>query len=159
MRFSESLRRHGPTFVLDDQNAHLLTPSFALAGVLPDPPTYDKMTPEEINAFLTEMESDIRAADRDMIEIEALEKKGITASGKLPGQFAVFTALAPFTDTCMCAFLQDYEKLEPRLKALLKAHEEDARLAETLEVRISSLVDRHATYVRSSSPKFQNDNI
>lgn len=86
MRFYKSVKGHVPTFALDDQNAHLLTPSFALAGILPDPPNYDKMTPEEINAFLTEMESDIRAADRDMIEIEALEKKGVTGAGKLPGQ-------------------------------------------------------------------------
>jgi len=35
------------------------------------------MAPEEIFAFLTEMEPDIRAADRDMLEIDTLEKKGI----------------------------------------------------------------------------------
>jgi len=45
-------------------------------------------------------------------------------------------------------FQKEYEKLEPRLQALLKAHEEDAKLAASLETRISSLVDRHATYVR-----------
>jgi hypothetical protein len=43
------------------------------------------MSPEEINAFLAEMEPDIRAADRDMLEIDALEKKGVTGAGKLPG--------------------------------------------------------------------------
>ena len=62
-----------------------MTPSFALSGILPDPPTYDKMSPEEVDAFLAEMEPDIRAADRDMLEIDALEKKGITGAGKLPG--------------------------------------------------------------------------
>jgi len=71
--------------LLDDQNSHLLTPSFALSGILPDPPTYDNMSPEEVDAFLAEMEPDIRAADRDMLEIDALEKKGITGAGKLPG--------------------------------------------------------------------------
>lgn len=71
--------------MLDDQHAHLLTPSFALSGILPDAPTYDKMSAEEINAFLAEMESDIRAADRDMLEIDALEKKGVLGAGKLPG--------------------------------------------------------------------------
>jgi hypothetical protein len=43
------------------------------------------MTPEEMTAFLTEMEPDIRAADRDMLEIDALERKGVLGSGKLPG--------------------------------------------------------------------------
>ena len=60
-------------------------PSFMLSDTVPDPPTYDKMSPEEINAFLTEMEPEIRAADRDMLEIEALEKKGITGAGRLLG--------------------------------------------------------------------------
>ena len=43
------------------------------------------MSPGELEAFLAEMEPDIRAAERDMREIEALEKKGVTSSGKLPG--------------------------------------------------------------------------
>ena len=70
---------------IDDQHSHLLTPSFALSGILQDPPAYEKMTPEEIFAFLTEMEPDIRAADRDMLEIDTLEKKGVLGAGKLPG--------------------------------------------------------------------------
>ena len=44
------------------------------------------MTTEEINAFLNEMEPDIRAADRDLLEIAALEKKDVLGSGKLPGE-------------------------------------------------------------------------
>lgn len=57
-----------------------------MSGILPDPPTYDKMTTEEINAFLNEMEPDIRAADRDLLEIAALEKKDVLGAGKLPGE-------------------------------------------------------------------------
>lgn len=70
---------------LDDQHAHFLTPSFALSGTLPDPPSYESMTVPELEAFLTEMEPDIRAADRDMREIEVLEQKGVTGAGKLAG--------------------------------------------------------------------------
>lgn len=131
--------------LLDDQNSHLLTPSFALSGILPDPPTYDNMSPEEVDAFLAEMEPDIRAADRDMLEIDALEKKGITGAGKLPGTISINPWLLSIVDLNIS---KEYEKLEPRLQALLKAHEEDAKLAASLETRISSLVDRHATYVR-----------
>jgi Cu+-exporting ATPase len=48
------------------------------------------MSPGELEAFLSEMEPDIRAADRDMHEIEALEKKGVTGAGKLPGSSVFF---------------------------------------------------------------------
>jgi len=70
---------------IDDKHAPLLMPSFVLSGTIPDPPTYDKMSAEEMDAFLTEMEPEIRAADRDMLEIEALEKKGVTGAGRLLG--------------------------------------------------------------------------
>lgn len=71
---------------LDDLHAHLLTAAFALSGVLPGPaPTYENMSPEELEALLVEMEPEIRAADRDMREIEMLEQKGVTAAGKLAG--------------------------------------------------------------------------
>lgn len=116
-----------------DLHAHLLTAAFALSGVLPGPaPTYENMSPEELEALLVEMEPEIRAADRDMREIEMLEQKGVTAAGKLA----------------------DYETLQPRLDALLKAHQEDIRLAVSLEKRIATLVDRHATHVDALSELF-----
>jgi hypothetical protein len=43
------------------------------------------MSENELEAFLSEMEPDIRAADRDMREIEALENKGVTSPGRLQG--------------------------------------------------------------------------
>ena len=64
----------------DDQYAHLLT----LSGIIPNAlPAYENMTPSEFETFLQEMEPDIRAADRDMREIEALDQKGVAAVGKL----------------------------------------------------------------------------
>ncbi|KAG1770707.1 hypothetical protein EDD22DRAFT_977084 [Suillus occidentalis] len=116
-----------------DLHAHLLTAAFALSGVLPGPaPTYENMSPEELEALLVEMEPEIRAADRDMREIEMLEQKGVTAAGKLA----------------------DYEALQPRLDALLKAHQEDIKLATLLEKRIAALIDRHATHVDALSELF-----
>ncbi|KAF8809498.1 hypothetical protein BYT27DRAFT_7094051 [Phlegmacium glaucopus] len=115
-----------------DKHAPLLMPSFVLSGTIPGPPMYDNMSPAEMDAFLTEMEPEIRTADRDMLEVEALEKKGVTGAGRL----------------------LDYEELQPRLKAILDAHEEDARLADSLEIRIASLVERHATYVDALSELF-----
>ena len=58
------------------------------------------MTSSELEAFLAEMEPDIRAADRDMREIEALEKKGVTGAGKLPGTYIcrLFLTYKPFKD-------------------------------------------------------------
>ena len=43
--------------------------------------------------------------------------------------------------------LVDHEKLQPRLDALIAAHREDLVLAASLEKRIATLMDRHATYV------------
>ncbi|TFY58720.1 hypothetical protein EVG20_g8042 [Dentipellis fragilis] len=63
-----------------------ILPAFALSGRLPTtPPTYQDMSPIVLEAFLAEMEPDIRAADRDMREIGMLEQKGDTAAGNLPG--------------------------------------------------------------------------
>ena len=61
-------------------------PSFVLSDTVPDPPTYDEMSAEELDAYLTEMEPEIRTADRDMLEVEALEKKGVTGAGRLLGK-------------------------------------------------------------------------
>ncbi|KAI0741374.1 hypothetical protein C8Q80DRAFT_132354 [Daedaleopsis nitida] len=116
-----------------EQYAHMLTPAFALSGSLPvNPPTYEHMTPSELDAFLAEMEPDIRSAERDLREISALESKGVTGAGKLG----------------------DYEALQPRLEALLKAHDEDLHAAADLERRIALLMDRYATNVDTLSELF-----
>ena len=68
----------------DDQHAHFLT----LSGIIPNAvPSYENMTPSEFETFLQEMEPDIRAADRDMREIEALDQKGVAAVGKLTSAY------------------------------------------------------------------------
>ncbi|KAH9849929.1 hypothetical protein C2E23DRAFT_736334 [Lenzites betulinus] len=116
-----------------DQYAHLLSPQFALSGSLQmTPPTYENMSPSELEAFLGEMESDIRTAERDLREISALEAKGVTGAGKL----------------------NDYEALQPRLEALFKAHDEDLNTAAALEKRIALLMDRYATNVDTLSELF-----
>ncbi|KAJ2918616.1 hypothetical protein MD484_g1800, partial [Candolleomyces efflorescens] len=130
-----------------DQHAHFLTPSFALSGVLQDDTTdspspsssssslnyyVSNLTPDEIDAFLTEMEPDIRAADRDMREIDELVKKGVTSAGKL----------------------SDYEQLQPRLDELLRANTADIELAASLERRIANLMQKHATSVDTLSELF-----
>ena len=73
---------------IDDQHAQFLTSSFALSGLpnsLSTPPTYSSMSSTELDAFLSEMEGDIRSADRDLREVDALEKRGVTGAGKLAG--------------------------------------------------------------------------
>jgi hypothetical protein len=116
-----------------DQHARLLTPAFALSGTMPGPaPTYEGMSAEELEALLSDMEPDVRAADRDMREIELLEQRGVLSAGKLA----------------------DYEALQPRLHALLAAQEQDMKLAACLEKRIATLVERHATHVDTLSELF-----
>jgi hypothetical protein len=71
----------------DELHAQYLTPTFALSGTLPtiSPPEYAHMPPAELAALATEFEPDIRAADNDMREIDALQQKGVTGAGKLSG--------------------------------------------------------------------------
>jgi len=125
---SEGLRRFMDHY---EQHAHLLTPSFALSSTS-TPPPYTSLTPSELEAFLTEMEQDIRAADRDLREIEMLERKDVTAAGKLP----------------------DYEGFVGRLDELVKRHEEDVRLAAEVERRVAGLMQRYATNVDTLSELF-----
>ncbi|KAG6879247.1 hypothetical protein C0992_004241 [Termitomyces sp. T32_za158] len=112
-----------------DQYAHFLSPAFALSDPTSEGNT---MSVAQLEALLTEMEPDIRAAERDMREIEMLESKGVTGAGKLGS----------------------YEELQPRLDKLLIQYREDAELAESLEKRIASLVERHATQVDTLSELF-----
>ncbi|KAI0046726.1 hypothetical protein FA95DRAFT_1493574 [Auriscalpium vulgare] len=126
---NEGLRRFISHY---DQHAQLLTPAFALSGTLPAPPAYQNMSASELEAFLAELEPDIRAADRDMREIEMLEAKGVTAAGKLP----------------------DYEALQPRLEALVKHHQEDLETASALERRVAKIIQRYATQVDTLSDLF-----
>lgn len=111
----------------DDQYKHYLSPAFALSGIIPtSPPLYDNMSPSEVEAFITEMEPDIRAADRDLREIDMLDKKDVTAANKLP----------------------EYRKLQPRLDALLRAQEEDLHKHGELEQRIANVMNQYASAVR-----------
>ncbi|KAJ7694912.1 hypothetical protein B0H14DRAFT_3100584 [Mycena olivaceomarginata] len=87
----------------DDQHAHLLTPDYAVA----EAPKYESMSASELETFLVEMEPDIRAAERDMQEIEALEKKG------------------PRLDALLKAHREDLDlvaSLEKRVARLMEGH-------------------------------------
>lgn len=111
----------------DDQHKQYLTPAFALSGTLPiQQPLYENMSPSELEAYLTEMDADIRAADRDLREIDMLEKKDVTAAGRLP----------------------EYQPLQPRLDALAEAHEDNRRKRVELEQRIAKVMNQYANNVR-----------
>ncbi|KXN84237.1 hypothetical protein AN958_12810 [Leucoagaricus sp. SymC.cos] len=146
---NEGLKKFMDTY---DQHSQFLTPTFALSGTIDAPlpstptsdnesakgigssllPMYENLTPQELEAFLAEMEPDVRAADRDMVEMESLVNKGVTGAGKLG----------------------EYEALRPRLMKLIKEHEEDAKLANELEKRVAKLVERHVTHVDALSELF-----
>lgn len=83
------------------------------------------MTPSEMEAFLAEMEPDIRAADRDLRDIDMLDKKDVTAANRLP----------------------EYRTLQPRLDTLLQAQEEIHRKREELEQRIAKVMNQYASKV------------
>jgi len=109
----------------DSSNARYLTPSFALND--PDqpnpaePPTIAMMSPSEFEVYLKDMEPEIRQAERDLREIDALEKRGVSAAGNLGA----------------------HEDLQPCLEALLASHLQNARKAADLETRIISVMDKY----------------
>lgn len=105
--------------------------------------TYENMSTDELDALLLEMEPDIRAADRDMREIELLEQKGVLSARKLAGTRIFLSPSRRANEHC-CS---DHEALHPQLQAFLAAQEQDVRLAAALEKRIATLVERHTTHV------------
>ncbi|CAE7104661.1 unnamed protein product [Rhizoctonia solani] len=110
-----------------NQNAHLLTPSFA-HGLTPSEMT----SVSDLEALLLESEPDIRAADRDLREIADLESRGVLDAGKLP----------------------DHEPLRPRVDALIQAHLEDLAKFESLEERIGALISDYSSHVDGLSELF-----
>lgn len=81
-----------------DQHSQILTPAFALSGSAM-PPSYSHMSSEELDALLAEMEPEIRSADRDLREIDVLDKRGILGAGKLAGSFLTFRYFFDFNMT------------------------------------------------------------
>lgn len=72
--------------LIDDQYAQLLaTAAGSTSSGSEIPPTYDTLPQEEFETLLGEQDPDIRAADRDLREIDELDSRGITAAGKLAG--------------------------------------------------------------------------
>ena len=82
--------------------------------------------------LLQEMAPDIRSAERDLRDIDTLEKKGVTGAGKL----------------------EDYEALQPRLDKILKRHNEDTARYRVLEQRVTTLLETYATQVDTFSELF-----
>ncbi|KAG8924312.1 hypothetical protein FRC02_010525 [Tulasnella sp. 418] len=116
-----------------DQYAHVLSPSFALSQSPPsNAPTYDILDSSELEVLLTELEPDLRAADRDLREIDELDNRGITAAGRLP----------------------EHEHLKSRLHSLVRACEQDLATYAMLEERIASLLERYTTQVNALSQLF-----
>ena len=58
-------------------------------------PSYDDMSDSEFDAFLKETGPELRAADRDLREIQALDQRGVAGAGKLLGQALSVSTLTP----------------------------------------------------------------
>lgn len=116
-----------------NQYAHLLSPAAATSPVgSSEIPTYDTMPDQEFETLLAELEPDIRAADRDLREIDALDSKGVSAAGKLP----------------------EHEALKARLQALEVASQQDLEMYDRMEARISNILQSYASHVTILSELF-----
>lgn len=128
-----------------DEYEHILNPSFALAptnnpsGTL----SYGELTESELDALLKDMEPDLRAADRDIREIQALDKRGVTGAGKLGG--AMKAQLSNFAGR-ISHIIVEHEPLRSRLEALIKATHHDNLMYRTLEDRLADLLQRYASH-------------
>lgn len=78
-----------PTNSTDESsNAKYLTPQFALNDITSQPGTQamdigSLMSPSEFAVYIKDLAPDIRQAERDLREIDALEKRGVSAAGVL----------------------------------------------------------------------------
>ncbi|KAG8984014.1 hypothetical protein FRB90_005622, partial [Tulasnella sp. 427] len=116
-----------------NQYAHLLSPAAAISPVgSAEVPTYDAMPDQEFETLLAELEPDIRAADRDLLEIDDLDHKGVSAAGKLP----------------------EHEALKGRLQALELASQQDLEMYDQIEARISRVLQSYASHVTILSELF-----
>ena len=95
------------------------------------------------------MEPDIRAADRDMREIEALDQKGAAAVGKLT---SAYPYSPPGVKLVHAISPTDYQTFRPRMEALLEAHKQDIELAASLEKRVAALIKQYGTHVSHHKP-------
>ncbi|KAI0825436.1 hypothetical protein BC629DRAFT_1447612 [Irpex lacteus] len=153
---SESLRWFVDNY---DTHAHHLTPSFALSGILPPPssssspinPLYESMSPEELEAYLAEMDPDIRAADRDLREIALLIDSDSTTLG-VPGSGS--GSGSGGRDVTAANNLGSYATLQPRLDKLVEESQECVRRREELERRVAGVMDRWVTTTDTLSQLF-----
>ena len=91
------------------------------------------------------MESDIRNADRDLRDIETLDKKGVTAAGRLEG---VSFANARNVNVNSCERTLEHESLQPRLDKLVRATKEDLAMYLSLESRVARVLEQYTSQVR-----------
>ncbi|KAI9437945.1 hypothetical protein H4582DRAFT_2111564 [Lactarius indigo] len=126
-----------------EQHAQYLTPTFALSGTLPTtaPPEYADMSPAELAAVAAELEPDIRAADNDMREIEALQKRGVTGAGSLSGAYII----PPHLQRSVAA---------PTRDASVATLQRTSSAPPSLEKRVAKIVREYALQVDGLSELF-----
>ncbi|KAF8328841.1 uncharacterized protein EI90DRAFT_3063759 [Cantharellus anzutake] len=127
---NDSLRRFMNTY---EEYEQILAPMFASSPLGPaNAPSFDELSPVEFEVLLKELEPDIRSADQDLREIQALDKRGVAGTGKL----------------------LEHEELKPRLAALIRNQVEIDERRKVLDARLSSLMQRYTTHVNALSELF-----
>jgi len=127
---NDALRRFTNTY---DEYEHILSPMLTSSPLgASNAPSYEELSSSEFEVLLKELEPDIRSADRDLREIQTLDKRGVSGSGKLT----------------------EHEDLKPRLGALVKNQADLGQRYHGLEERLSSLMQRYAAHVKALSELF-----
>lgn len=107
------------------------------------------MSPAAKVSLILEAESEIRALERDLREIEILDKRGVVAAGKLPGEWTVGQKCdvwhADVEHESRCAEVQ---ALHPELTSLKKTVQPPSSSYANLESRAATILDRYTEHVR-----------
>jgi hypothetical protein len=59
-------------------------------------PSYEELDESELEVLLRDMEPELRTADRDLREIQDLDKSGVTGAGRLAGRSSYLPLLYIF---------------------------------------------------------------
>jgi len=103
----------------DEVNAPLLVPQLPLSIQ----PVESDLTPHTKAALILEAEHDIKTLERELREIELLDKRGVAGAGKLSDHEALKTPLLQARKD-LSGLVGSYSDLETRVERLLASYDD-----------------------------------
>ena len=124
----------------DDANYLLLLPLLPSEATAGSP----EMTAHAKASLILESENDIRATERELRELEALDRRGLAGAGHLAGE----TLLPYGSSQSLTPCPSEHEQLKPQLDDLLASLPALVESYAQTEDRVTRLLNRYNEYVR-----------